>query len=82
MSIYGNCTVCRVEVPDLERVKGGDVCEECLPYWIHGEEKCEECNGHGSIYEEGDCEACEGKGHFIEKPGYLVAKEEREAEVE
>ena len=41
---------------------------------LFGEERCDECNGHGSIYELDDCPDCDGKGYFKEKPGYLYTK--------
>ena len=81
MSIYGKCTVCGQEDFN-ERIKGGDVCDDCRDYWLFGEERCDECNGHGSIYELDDCSLCDGKGYLKDKPGYLVAEEERKAAAE
>ncbi|WP_448215273.1 hypothetical protein [Endozoicomonas sp. 2B-B] len=79
MSVYGKCVVCGVEESLNESIRlmdrqGGDVCDGCSDSWLTGEEKCEECNGHGSIYQEGDCFSCDGSGVEDFLPGYIEHK--------
>ncbi len=61
----------------IDRYVGkADVCEDCVKYWIFGEDECDYCGGSGYEPSGEDCFECNGAGYIKEKPGYLEAREE------
>ena len=79
MSLYGTCVVCSYEgflneSIRLSENRAGDVCDDCSDYWLRGEEKCEECDGHGLVMSGDDCPDCDGSGVETCLPGYIEHK--------